>query len=94
MISHLNISVCLLNVIFRRFYALDSYENHAMNTQFGVMALPSVLLFHNSRPIFKYNFTDYNLASFSQFINILTGKILFIINILLSVLRQVWSRRM
>ena len=44
-----------------------------MNTQFGVMALPSVLLFHNSRPIFKYNFTDYNLASFSQFINILTG---------------------
>ena len=65
-----------------------------MNTQFGVMALPSVLLFHNSRPIFKYNFTDYNLASFSQFINILTGKILFIVNILLSVLRQVWSRRM
>ena len=73
MISHLTISVCLLNVIFCRFYALDSYENHAMNTQFGVMALPSVLLFHNSRPIFKYNFTDYNLASFSQFINILTG---------------------
>ena len=60
-------------MIFSRFYALDSYENHAMNTQFGVMALPSVLLFHNSRPIFKYNFTDYNLASFSQFINILTG---------------------
>ena len=58
------------------------------------MALPSILLFHNSRPIFKYNFTDYNLASFSQFINILTGKILFFINILLSVLRQVWSRRM
>ena len=44
-----------------------------MNTQFGVMALPSILLFHNSRPIFKYNFTDYNIASFSQFINILTG---------------------
>lgn len=58
------------------------------------MALPSILLFHNSRPIFKYNFTDYNLASFSQFINILTGKIFFITNILLSVLRQVWSRRM
>jgi len=56
-----------------RFYAIDSYEHHALNTQFGVMALPSILLFHNSRPIFKYNFTDYNLASFSQFINILTG---------------------
>ena len=68
-------SLCQSGVIFIscRFYALDSYENHAMNTQFGVMALPSVLLFHNSRPIFKYNFTDYNLASFSQFINILTG---------------------
>jgi len=56
-----------------RFYAVDSSENHALNTQFGVMALPSILLFHNSRPIFKYNFTDYTLASFSQFINILTG---------------------
>ena len=39
------------------------------------MALPSILLFHNSRPIFKYNFTDYTLASFNQFINILTGQI-------------------
>ena len=55
-----------------------------MNTQFGVMALPSILLFHNSRPIFKYNFTDYNIASFSQFINILTGHNILSLNSLLS----------
>ena len=81
-----------------RFYAIDSYENHALNAQFGVMALPSILLFHNSRPIFKYNFTDYTLSSFSQFINILTGQFYFSwqfeIFLMIKYLRQVWSRRM
>ena len=56
-----------------RLYAVDSSEHHSLNTQFGVMAVPSIFVFHNSRPLYKYNFTEYNLESFTQFVSLLTG---------------------
>ena len=37
------------------------------------MALPTVLLFHNSRPMYKYNYTQYSLDKFAEFVTILTG---------------------
>jgi len=56
-----------------RLYAVDSSEHYSLNTQYGVMAVPSIFVFHNSRPLYKYNFTEYNLASFTQFVTLLTG---------------------
>lgn len=56
-----------------RLYAVDSSEHYSLNTQYGVMAVPSIFVFHNSRPLYKYNFTEYNLASFTQFVSLLTG---------------------
>ena len=64
----------LTNVnMFPRLYAVDSSEHHSLNTQYGVMAVPSIFVFHNSRPLYKYNYTEYNLSSFTQFVSLLTG---------------------
>ena len=51
-----------------RLYAVDSSLHHSLNTQYGVMAVPSILVFHNSRPLYKYNYTEYSLAGFTQFV--------------------------
>jgi len=56
-----------------RLYAVDSGEHHSLNTQFGVMAVPSIFVFHNGRPLYKYNYSEYNLASFTQTFSVLTG---------------------
>jgi len=56
-----------------RLYAVDSSEYHSLNTQFGVMAVPSIFVFHNSRPLYKYNYTEYSLENLSQFVTLLTG---------------------
>lgn len=56
-----------------RLYAVDSSLHHSLNTQYGVMAVPSILVFHNSRPLYKYNYTEYSLAGFTQFVSLLTG---------------------
>jgi len=56
-----------------KMYAMDSSMYHSLNTQYGVMALPSVLLFHNSRPLYKYNYTEYSLEKYAEFVTILTG---------------------
>jgi len=56
-----------------KMYAVDSSLHHSLNTQYGVMAVPTLLVFHNSRPLYKYNYTEYNLDSFTQFVSLLTG---------------------
>jgi len=56
-----------------KMYAVDSSMHHSLNTQYGVMAVPTLLVFHNSRPLYKYNYTEYSLASFTQFVSLLTG---------------------
>jgi len=56
-----------------KMYAVDSSMHHSLNTQYGVMAVPTLLVFHNSRPLYKYNYTEYSLASFTTFVSLLTG---------------------
>jgi len=56
-----------------KMYAVDSSMYHSLNTQYGVMAVPTLLVFHNSRPLYKYNYTEYSLSSFTQFVSLLTG---------------------
>ena len=37
------------------------------------MALPSLLLFHNSKPLMKFNGSSFNLKDFSTFLTLSTG---------------------
>lgn len=53
--------------------AIDSSKYTGVNTQFGILALPTILLFHNSKPVSKFNHTVFNLENYSQFILTLTG---------------------
>jgi len=55
------------------FLAADIQRHQAYTTQFGVLALPTILLFHNSKTIVKFNHSDYELANFTTFLNIFTG---------------------
>ena len=56
------------------FLAADIQRHQAYTTQFGVLALPTILLFHNSKTIVKFNHSDYELANFTTFLNIFTGE--------------------
>ena len=49
------------------------YRYPGVNTQFGILALPTILLFHNSKPVSKFNHTIFNLDNYAEFLNILTG---------------------
>ncbi|KAJ1522338.1 hypothetical protein ONE63_002632 [Megalurothrips usitatus] len=51
-----------------RMVAVDAMKYHVFNTQYGVVGVPTFILFHNGRPSVKFNETDYNLERFSSFI--------------------------
>lgn len=53
--------------------ALDALKYHGINTQYGVVGVPTLKMFHNGRPVGKFNGTEYNIHSFSKFINAITG---------------------
>lgn len=54
--------------------ALDALKYHGINTQYGVVGVPTLKMFHNGRPVGKFNGTEYNIHSFSKFINAITGQ--------------------
>ena len=54
-------------------HAVDSSKHHSLNTQYGVMAVPTILVFHNSKPLYKYNLTEYSLDKFIEFVSLVTG---------------------
>ncbi|KAL9962610.1 hypothetical protein ACROYT_G031729 [Oculina patagonica] len=35
--------------------AIDAYKQHSLNTRFGVVAVPTILLFHSGKPVLKFN---------------------------------------
>ena len=37
------------------------------------MAVPTILVFHNSKPLYKYNLTEYSLDKFIEFVSLVTG---------------------
>ena len=37
------------------------------------MALPTLILFHNSKPMGKYNLTEYSLGKLSDYLTLFTG---------------------
>lgn len=53
--------------------AINAMMYHLFNTQNGIVGVPSLLLFHNGRPIAKYNESEYTLELFSRFVSKHTG---------------------
>ena len=49
-----------------KMFAIDTSDFHTMNTQFGIMALPTLILFHNSKAVAKYNQSDFELENFAK----------------------------
>ncbi|XP_068706369.1 thioredoxin domain-containing protein 15-like isoform X1 [Montipora foliosa] len=37
--------------------AIDAHKQHSLNTRFGVVAVPTILLFHSGKPVLKFNNT-------------------------------------
>ena len=49
-----------------KMYAIDTSDFHTMNTQFGIMALPTLILFHNSKAVAKYNQSEFEVENFAK----------------------------
>ncbi|KAJ0174472.1 hypothetical protein K1T71_009580 [Dendrolimus kikuchii] len=52
---------------------LDALKYHGINAQFGIVGVPTLKMFHNGRPVGKFNGTEYNIHSFSKFVHAITG---------------------
>lgn len=55
------------------FYAIDSSNSQNIYTQYGVIALPTMLVFHNSRQLYRYNHSEHTLDKYNEFLSHLTG---------------------
>ncbi|XP_021916367.1 thioredoxin domain-containing protein 15 isoform X2 [Zootermopsis nevadensis] len=53
--------------------AVDAMKHHSFNTQYGIVGVPTMMLFHNGRPAAKFNDSEYTLEMFSRFITKYTG---------------------
>lgn len=56
-----------------RMLAINAMLYHIFNAQNGVIGVPTLALFHNGRPVAKFNDSEYTLELFSQFIERHTG---------------------
>ncbi|XP_075235909.1 thioredoxin domain-containing protein bug [Lycorma delicatula] len=50
---------------------VNAYQS--FNTQYGIVGVPTVMLFHNGRPAAKFNDSEYTLEMFTRFITKYTG---------------------
>jgi len=55
------------------FYAIESTANHNIYAQFGVIALPTILVFHNSRQLYRFNHSEHSLDKYIEYVKHLTG---------------------
>lgn len=55
------------------FYAVDVVETGNLYVRYGLVYIPNVMLFHNSKPFARYNETMLNLDQFVKFIDKFTG---------------------
>nr|CAD7570060.1 unnamed protein product [Timema californicum] len=53
--------------------AVDAMKHHSFNTQYGIVGVPTLMIFHNGRPAAKFNESEYTLEMFSKFITKYTG---------------------
>lgn len=50
-----------------RIGAVDAFRFHSLNVDYGVISLPTILLFHNGRPVRRFNET-FNIYNYVKFI--------------------------
>lgn len=55
------------------FYAIEVANNLNIFSQYAVVALPSVLVFHNGKPVYGFNSSSHTLETYIQFIHNNTG---------------------
>ncbi|VVC31834.1 Hypothetical protein CINCED_3A000436 [Cinara cedri] len=48
--------------------AFNAISEQRYNTMYGITGVPSLVLFHNGKPIAKYNGSDYTLYEFTKFV--------------------------
>ncbi|XP_025409661.1 thioredoxin domain-containing protein 15-like isoform X2 [Sipha flava] len=48
--------------------AFNAISEQRYNTMYGIIGVPSLVLFHNGKPIAKYNGSDYSLYEFTKFV--------------------------
>ncbi|GLH07879.1 Protein of unknown function, partial [Gryllus bimaculatus] len=48
-------------------------ENGGQPVEYGIVGVPTLMLFHNGRPAAKFNDSEYNLEAFAKFITKYTG---------------------
>ncbi|XP_068913349.1 thioredoxin domain-containing protein 15 [Tenebrio molitor] len=53
--------------------AINAMVYHLFNTQNGIVGVPTLMLFHNGRPVAKFNDSEYSLDLFSKFLAKHTG---------------------
>lgn len=53
---------------FIRLYAIDAFKYPSFNTDFGIIGLPTAMLFHQGRPVVKLNNVLENVKNFGSFL--------------------------
>lgn len=48
--------------------AIDAFNFHSLNTEFGIVGLPTIMFFHQGRPLVKFNDTEITLESLVKFV--------------------------
>lgn len=56
-----------------RIGAIDAFRFHGLNTDFGIIGLPTIMLFHQGRPVIKFNDTTPTVNFFAAFVTKHTG---------------------
>lgn len=55
------------------FYAIDAVQHTNLHMRYGLISVPTILLFQNGRAVAKYNESHSSLEKFANFVNELTG---------------------
>jgi len=50
-------------------FAVNAIKYSSLNTRYGIVAVPTLLLFHNGRAVAKFNETTYSLEHFVEFLD-------------------------
>lgn len=48
--------------------AIDAFSFHSLNTEFGIVGLPTIMFFHQGRPLVKFNDSEITLESLVKFV--------------------------
>lgn len=48
--------------------AIDAFNFHSLNTEFGIVGLPTIMFFHQGRPLVKFNETEITLETLVKFV--------------------------